>query len=345
MTARTSATLLKSLGAVLVVLLAGAASFALLRMESWTAAPGSYRLDLSSQFRVDPALIHYRQVQEIPLQLGGVHAIAVGPDDRVYVAGTDEIRVLRSDAQVEAFPAAGTPSALAVGGAEHHTPGRLYVALKNRIEVFSPRYQAEAAWDHFSENALFTSLATTEDGLLVADAGNRVVLKLDRNGQVLSRISSELDDPDQPGFILPSPYFDVLASSDGLIHAVNPGARRIEVFSSGGKREKTWGQAGSEISQFFGCCNPSHLAQLPDGRMVTSEKGIPRVKIYSRTGQFECVVAGPEQLQVPPGALGDARGAADSYVYDIAVDSHGRILVLDPIREVVRVFVEKESNG
>ena len=200
-----------------------------------------------------------------------------------------------------------------------------------------------AVWDHFGDKALFTSLVAVEDGLLVADAGNRVVLRLDPNGQVVARISGSRDDPKQPGFILPSPYFDIVASGDGLVHAVNPGARRIEVFSASGKRETTWGQAGADITRFFGCCNPSHLALLPDGRLVTSEKGVPRVKIYSRTGEFECVVAGPEQLDVPLGALGDAREAADPRVYDIAADSRGRILVLDPVRGVVRVFVDIDA--
>ena len=36
------------------------------------------------------------------------------------------------------------------------------------------------------------------------------------------------------------------------------------------------------MADFFGCCNPAQLAVLPDGRFVTAEKGIPRVKIYSR---------------------------------------------------------------
>jgi len=35
-----------------------------------------------------------------------------------------------------------------------------------------------------------------------------------------------------------------------------------------------WGKR-SGIADFFGCCNPAHLALLPDGRFVTSGKGIP----------------------------------------------------------------------
>ncbi len=38
----------------------------------------------------------------------------------------------------------------------------------------------------------------------------------------------------------------------------------------------SWGRAGSSVADFFGCCNPSHIARFADGRFVTSERGIPR---------------------------------------------------------------------
>ena len=99
------------------------------------------------------------------------------------------------------------------------------------------------------------------------------------------------------------------------------------------------------MSDFFGCCNPAHFAILPDGRFVTSEKGIPRIKVYSAQGQFECVVAGPEQLAVDSRQLSDPRLAADKRVFDVAVDSRGRVLVLDPQARSVRVYVRSRGSG
>jgi hypothetical protein len=104
--------------------------------------------------------------------------------------------------------------------------------------------------------------------------------------------------------------------------------------------ETVWGKAGSDIAGFFGCCNPSHLALLPDGRFVTSEKGIPRIKIYRADGEMECVVAGPQQLDVPANSLGDPRTTESQLVFDVAVDGQGRILVLDHRSNSIRVFVE-----
>ena len=83
-----------------------------------------------------------------------------------------------------------------------------------------------------------------------------------------------------------------------------------------------------EIEGFCGCCNPSHFAILEDGSFVTSEKGIPRVKIYDRLGRLASVVAGSDRFD--EGTVG----------LDLALDSAQRILVLDPARRAVRIFVK-----
>jgi hypothetical protein len=88
-----------------------------------------------------------------------------------------------------------------------------------------------------------------------------------------------------------------------------------------------------EIDGFCGCCNPTHMAILDNGSFVTSEKGLPRVKVIAPTGELQAVVAGPGQL------------APDTVGLDLAIDPEGRILVLDPAARMVRVFVEKKEEG
>ena len=112
-----------------------------------------------------------------------------------------------------------------------------------------------------------------------------------------------------------------------------------------GELDGFWGQAGAAIEAFFGCCNPAHLALLPDGRFVTSEKGIPRVKIYSDQGDLDCVVAGPQELGVAETALGDPRSGADERVFDIATDTQGRVVVLDSKTRRVRIFAPRPSGA
>ena len=91
----------------------------------------------------------------------------------------------------------------------------------------------------------------------------------------------------------------------------------------------SWGTPSYALEGFSGCCNPAHLAVLPDGRFVTSEKGLARVKVYDDQGRFETAVVAPDQLDTEAGPC------------DVAVDGTGRILVLDPGRGVVRIFEAK----
>ena len=129
---------------------------------------------------------------------------------------------------------------------------------------------------------------------------------------------------------MPSHYFDVAAGHDGLVYVVNPRLLHVEGYTINGEHETTWGKGSPAVADFFGCCNPAHLAVLPDGNFVTAEKGIPRVKIYNRRGELQSVVVGPPQLTDVPAA--------------VAGDHRGRVLVLDARAAKVRVFEKKKAE-
>jgi sugar lactone lactonase YvrE len=149
------------------------------------------------------------------------------------------------------------------------------------------------------------------------------------DGQVPSDTAAK--DAGDAGFIVPSPYFDVAVAGKDRLWIVNPGRRRVESYTFDGRILAHWGKASPKIEGLCGCCNPTHIALLPDGRLVTSEKGLPRVKVYSADGELLSVVA-------PPAAFADAAAGLD-----VAADSQGRVYVLDPIARKVRVFVRKKS--
>mgnify|MGYP001826318076 CR=1 FL=1 len=73
--------------------------------------------------------------------------------------------------------------------------------------------------------------------------------------------------------------------------------------------------------------------------LQTAEKGLAatRVKVYDAKGGLESVVA-------PPG-LFDERPNGPVIVLDVAIDSAGRVLVLDPSRRQVRVFTPRTREG
>jgi hypothetical protein len=221
--------------------------------------------------------------------------------------------------------------------------GNVYVGFRDHIEVFDPKAsKAIAAWKGVSERTWFTGLAVAGDSLFAADAGNRCVLRYDKSGKVAARLGAKDKEKNVSGLIVPSPYLKVQIAPDGLLRLNNPGRHRVEVHTLDGDLELFWGKAGAGIESFCGCCNPVGLAVLPDGRCVTAEKGLPRVKVYSSSGEFESVVAGPETF--PENArAGSGRDPSDGLLggLDVAVDRLGRILILDLVTARVHVMEAK----
>jgi sugar lactone lactonase YvrE len=328
-----------------VALAVGIASYAIVSSDPLARRSGrSFTIDFSAVYEIDPQLIRFEQTAEMAVKLDEVRSIGVGPEDKVYVAGGQAIRVFSpGGAELSTIRTEGQPSCLAIGSDSHFFPGRIYVGAGNRIEVFDSAGSPAGIWDVPDDNAILASIALAEDSVFVADAGNRVVYRYDPSGQLVGTIG-EVDGGGRR-FNVPSTNFDIAIGSEGLVHVANPGALRIETYTFDGQMEVRWGEAGSAIEHFFGCCNPSHFAVSPDGGIVTSEKGVPRIKVYSEFGEFQCVVAGPEMLGVSESELGDPRAVQARAVFDIATDSRGRVLVLDPRRKLVRVFERIEEKS
>jgi hypothetical protein len=213
--------------------------------------------------------------------------------------------------------------------------------MKDRIVVFDTLDAPVKAWETLGEKANLTSLAAAEQDVFAADAGNRIVWHYDTSGKLLGRIGGKDESRNIPPFIVPSPYFDVAVAPDGLLRVVNPGAHKIEAFTFDGYLEVSWGKRGLDVPAFCGCCNPAAMAVLPDGRFVTGEKGIPRVKIYGPEGKFECVVVGPDVLAPNLSATTETRDDLKLHPVDLAVDSKSRIIVLDPNAGKIRIFEMK----
>jgi hypothetical protein len=337
-----------AIGVVLVVA-AIVGILALTRIDPWgetgSGLSERFTLDADQYLRVDPALLQFREAVAFPVAMDKVRAVATGPASEIYVAGDRAVLKFSSEGERTAeFKLGDEPSCLAVAGADHDAPGRLYIGLGQRVALLGPDGVEAAVWSEgLDEQTVLTSIALGEGEVFVADAGNRLVLRFDEDGSLLGRIGQIDPERGVRGFVIPSPYFDVAVTEDGLLRVANPGARRIEAFSFDGDHLGHWGTASADIEGFFGCCNPSNFAVLPDGQFVTAEKGIPRVKVYSDQGEFLCVVADPQTLgqTVTAAQLTEDDGSAP--VFDVATDGLGRVIVLDPTTRRVRVFVRRES--
>ena len=118
--------------------------------------------------------------------------------------------------------------------------------------------------ESFGEKSYITSMQAYEERVYVGNAGLREMVVLNAGtGEELFRFGKKTET--NPGFNVPSPYFDFVIGRDLKLHISNPGLLRVETYTMDGEFESSWGKPGMTPDAFCGCCNPVYLTQLPDG--------------------------------------------------------------------------------
>lgn len=277
----------------------------------------------------DPSMVRYKQVAEIGMRTTQPRGLAVSPAGKLYAVGDDLTRLLDGEK-----PVASSPTTAAAG---FHLPQggqcvaidsseRAYVGLKDRVMVVDADFKTARAWPALEGQPDISSIAVTPDGknVFVADRGNSWVVRYDADGKILGYIGRD----EETG--KPNRYhtrlircFDVALGADGLVRVVEPVTHVVDTYNLAGKLQCSLQLVGS-----IGCCNPTDIAVLADGKLVASEKGakVPRVKVYDLTGKLDCIVAGPDSF------------LQDDALLDLAIDGRGQVYVLDAQRGSVRVF-------
>ncbi|MEW6071874.1 MAG: hypothetical protein AB1726_04660 [Planctomycetota bacterium] len=289
-----------------------------------------YAQDVRAAGQVDPGRIAWEEIlPPLAVAMEAPVAVALDAEGRILVLG-DRLVVLGPDGRQESRTAelAARYRGLAAAAA-----GRIYAAAPDRVDLLAldgGRLEVERSAAAPDVLASFAAIALAPAGVLVADAGGRRVLRRPRN---LGGDWQEL----AGGFVVPS-VMDVAVTAGGDPVTVDPGRHTVQVRDGYGDVLRSFGRMGGELADFAGCCNPAAIAMTADGRTVTAEKGLgaTRVKIYDASGRFESAIAGPSAFDA---ATDDA-----PIVLDVAVDSRGRVLVLDPARRQVRVFAPKEEK-
>jgi hypothetical protein len=314
-----------------LVILAGVIIYIVLDLFSSKPVPGEnpFEYGMEEIRQGDSAGKLYSETLQIMPGLQEIRGVAVGPGDRIYVTGTEGVEIYAPGGNILShFAVDGNPGPVVAG-----RKGELWLGMEDHVELCDSAGRVIKKWRPAGAASIVTSLALTDQNLYVADAGNKVVYRYDLSGRLLNRIGEKDPQNSIPGFVIPSPYFDLAWSPDGSLWVVNPGRHQFEKYTPDGKLLSRWGEASNTPEGFCGCCNPSHFALLADGSFVTSEKGIERVKLYAPDGAYLGIVASPESFTEGTTGL------------DLAVDSQGRILVLDPEKRQIRIFEKIEGSG
>ena len=280
--------------------------------------------DLAAIKKTDTNSLIRAHIQWIKPSLSNLTALAVDRTDRIIVGSMSAIEILDREGKPVFQIGVSEPVRCLAASPE----GDIFAGLDDHVEVFDSTGVRKAVWKSPDPKTMLTSIAVSSSQVFVADCANRIVWRFTRAGAVIGKIGKKDQDQRKEGFVVPSAFFDVAVAADDSLWVVNPGMHRLEHFTAEGQYLGSWGHFSMDATGFCGCCNPSNMALTPKGEFITSEKHIVRVKQYDTKGQLKGVISGQEDW--PDKAVG----------LDLAVDSKGRILVLDPTADVIRVYVK-----
>jgi hypothetical protein len=247
--------------------------------------------------------------------------VAVGPRDAVCALGDGEVRVFDAGGRVaRRWNAPENASCFDVAA-----DGRVAVGSPGRVDLYT---DAGAHIGGFAAGtrdkpADVSAVRLVGDSVLVADVGARVIRRYDLRGSEKNVIGAQNK---TGGFILPNKSLDFDVDGAGVVHATDTGRHQVASWTLDGTMVATFGKFGmARPEDFVGCCNPVNVAVSPDGGIVTAEKVIARVKVFSKDRTLLAVI-GPEHFD-----------PMCRHIH-VAVDSTGRIVAADPERRTISLF-------
>ena len=311
---------------VLIVLLSAALIITVIVTEHTSTLPGRrppnpFAYDVDEFRSVNPEMITWRETRQVGLDTRNPRAIAYA-DGKVYLAADNELQVIGSDwSRVMRRTLPADPACLAVA-----QEGWIVAGMGKRLVIIDIDGETVAESDALEEESNITSVAILGDDIYAADATGRRVLIFNRELEKKGEFRGDSGVSDVHGFIVPGAHFSLAVNSEDELWITNPGIHSLQNYTASGRLRSYIQRSSFGIEGFSGCCNPVHFTFLPDGRFVTSEKGIIRIKVIIGTGEVESVVAPPELFRE------GTRAPA------VAVDDNGNVLALDFDRNMIRIF-------
>lgn len=279
--------------------------------------------------------------------------VAFDRDDHLYAACAPGVIVFDpSGKPLRIIKTSGPACCVTIDG-----EGNAYVGQRTLMEKFDPQGKLLASWGQPDEKQkknrepkdgefiYITSVATTGRSLYIADSGARRIHHFSTDGDFIEDFTELLIPSGNPScaatdlppagtklgnpaekFVIPSGYFDCATDAQGILHVGHTGKHRVERYDGSDQVLSYWGKFGNQPEDFCGCCNPTNLALFADGRVATTEKGMPRLKVYDANGKLLAYL-GSEAFPLHAAGL------------DLAIDSKDRIALVEPQSGTIRFYV------
>jgi hypothetical protein len=287
-----------------------------------------YKYDVDEFRKVDSTSILYREAVTFPVKAEELKGIAVSGKQIIVVSEKLLLKYDFSGKEILRKELPDTANCVTVDA-----NNEIWIGTRHSVALFDQGGTLLKRWNSFGDRSVITSLAVSGETVYVADAGNRIVYQCNTNGQVMDKIGEKDEHKGVPGYIIPSPYFDLALDNQGFLWVANTGRHSLENYTADGSLRTSWGVASFKIEGFTGCCNPAQFALLADNSFITSEKGMPRIKLYDQHGVFKGVVASPDMFK------------DGWYAPDLTIDTDQRVLALDIDRKQVRIFEKKDPGN
>jgi hypothetical protein len=212
---------------------------------------------------------------EVKINEGTLKAVTVTPSGIIYIGGNSFLSCYDKDLKLRW--SVKTPSQVTSLSNYGDT---IFASTAEQILVVDSRGSILNEWGPFEDSCIITSVSVNHKFVAFADAGNKMVFILDKGGEVRKMIGQN-----DKQFVIPSPYFEVALDNENNLFDANTGKHRIETRTIDGVVKSWFGEPGTAPERFCGCCAPPHFALIPQG-FVTAEKGINRIKILNKKGEF-----------------------------------------------------------
>jgi hypothetical protein len=267
-----------------------------------------------SQEADDVATSSYRRIASF--ETSGMINAFEEHDHKIYVAASNVVTVYDYHGKtLHRFPA-GEEGIRDMAVSEDG----VYILHPAKISVYTAGGRLLREWEACSNLSDYCSFTLADGAVFVTDRENKHICKYTSEGQFVKFISS----PNT--FIIPSLTFGI-ESINGVLYCSNSGRHQIESYTPDGEYLGAFGKPGGAPGRFAGCCNPVHLSCNPNGEIITSEKGNPRISCYGGDGTFRSVLLDSK-------ALGGGHAAYDVKMQNdrlfVAGKNHVSVFAYDP---------------
>jgi hypothetical protein len=212
---------------------------------------------------------------EFKVNEGSLKAVTVTHSGKIYLGGDSFVSCY--DNSMKLIWNVKTPSPVS---SLSNWGDTIFASTSEQVLVMNTDGRILNEWGPFEDSCIITSVSANAKYVAFADAGNKIVYILDKGGEVKTMIGQN-----DKHFVIPSPYFEVALDNNNYLYAANTGLHRIETYTIEGALKSQFGEAGTAPGAFCGCCAPPHFTLIPQG-FVTAEKGINRIKILNKNGEF-----------------------------------------------------------